>query len=126
MLSNRTIKEIQERLDYSNKHLATVTNPTMKKMLLKDLKESEDQMTEAKSRIIVGYDVEDNSRVYVCPSNYCGGVLCLNVEGKPSGWNVAKFDIRINNTIEVVYDGRTKWIGKLKFTSTFESVNNEN
>lgn len=104
ILSNNTVKQIEEGLKYYNEQLEKY--PEYSNMIKKDIEKCEAQLEEAKNRNYVGQD-DKGALAYVDSDNV------LWVEGKPSGWSYDSFKGKIKSS--VVYDGGTKWTGVITF-----------
>lgn len=115
MLSNHSIKHIEERIVYYTESLKKY--PKWEKLIKKDLQEVLEMKKEAKARLIVGEDSKGN-KAYIRKGALGAGEWILYVEERPTGWLVRSSDIREGYKKEVVYDGGTSWTETITFNIT--------
>ena len=117
MLSNHTLSSLEISRDLVKSSLQKKgINPGLVNILNKDLSHVMGQINEAKHRHVVGY-TDNGQRVYTAinPYGFSCGDKVLYIEGLPSGWDLASFDNKSGNEVEVVIDGGQNWTELITF-----------
>ena len=113
MLSNLKLSAIEKKLAYLRTILKTEGKflaPTGMKLLNKQLREVKAQLAEAQNRVVVGKTKDDGSVAYLHYSVIDDkDIKLLYIEGLPTGWDSANFDMTSGNEVLVCVDGDQKW-----------------
>lgn len=116
MLSNHSAKSIEKRLEYVRSQIKGTTHPMAIKMINKELAELKAKLEEANNRNVVGR-TDNGDLVYTAVNPYgsTSADKVLYIEGLPSGWDAAAFDMSSGVEQGVMIDGGQNWSETIVF-----------
>ena len=119
MLSNNTLEVLEQKLAYVQSQLKTegkYLNPQGMVIINRELSSLKGKINEAKLRHFVGKTTK-GALVYTAVNPYgsTSADKVLYIEGLPSGWDAAAFDMSSGAEQEVMIDGGQNWSETIVF-----------
>jgi len=119
MLSNHTLRVLEQKKTYLQTQLkieGKYLSPEGMKFLNNEMSKVRGMINEASHRHIVG-SIASGEAVYTTVNPYGSTVAdkVLYIEGLPSGWDAAAFDMSSGSEQEVMIDGGQEWSEVITF-----------